>query len=73
MPLNTRTKWEYCSLVGKRVSYLGADKLFEDKADAYATEHGAWDQLERDGWELTAVAPNKAGDLVHYFKRRLEE
>jgi len=73
MPLNTRVKWEYCTLVGKKVSFLGADRLLENKEDGFAGERQAWDALEKNGWELVAVAPNKHGELVHYFKRRVEE
>ena len=73
MPLDVRTKWEHCVLVGNRVSYLGADRLFENKKDAYASERAAWDVLEKEGWELVAVATNKAGEPMHYLKRRLEE
>ncbi len=73
MPLNTRVKWEYCTLVGRRVAYLGAEKLFDNKADAYSSDRHAWDDLERNGWELVTVVANQGGELVHYFKRRLEE
>jgi len=73
MPLSTRMKWEYCSLIGRKIVFLGAEKLFDNKSDGYSSEAHAWDYLEKEGWELTAVAPNKHGELVHYFKRRLEE
>jgi hypothetical protein len=66
-------KWEHCCLIGRKVSYLGADRLFEDKRDAFGSDRAAWDVLEKNGWELVAVAPNKAGELAHFFKRRLEE
>jgi len=73
MPLNTRTKWEYITLTGKHVAFMGADKLLENKGDTYSSERHAWDELEEQGWELVAVALDKAGELVHYFKRRQEE
>ena len=73
MPLTTRVRWEYCSLIGKKVIFLGAEKLFDNKVDGYTSEARAWDCLEKGGWELVAVAPNKQGELVHYFKRRFED
>jgi hypothetical protein len=73
MPLNTRVKWEYVTLVGRKVSYLGAEKLFENKGDSYASDRHAWDDLERGGWELVSVVSNQRGELIHYFKRRVEE
>jgi len=73
MPLNTRVKWEYVTLTGRKVSYLGAEKIFENKGDAYSSDRHAWDDLERNGWELVSVVAHPRGDLVHYFKRRVEE
>ena len=73
MPLNLRSKWEHCLMVKNRVSFLGADRLFENKKDGYASERAAWDELEKEGWELVAVTTNKNGEPMHYFKRRVEE
>ena len=62
-------RFEHCKLVGTQITYLGRDCLFEDKRDKTRNPFVAWDQLEKEGWELVAVVPDQEGEHVAYFKR----
>lgn len=62
-------RFEHCRLVGTKIEYLGRAGMFEDKGDSAGNEHKAWDQLEKDGWELVSVVPDKSGGHAAYFKR----
>jgi hypothetical protein len=64
-------RWQHCKLVGKRVRFVGASGLFEDKSDSHLGERSAWSRLEHDGWELVAAVPDpqEDGELAFFFKR----
>ncbi len=62
-------RFEHCRMVGNRIEYLGRAGLFEDKQDRTGGEHRGWDFLEKEGWELVAVASDGKGEHVPYFKR----
>ena len=62
-------RFEHCRLVGTTIAYLGRTGLLEDKGDSVRNEAGAWDHLEKDGWELVTVAVDKSGEHAAYFKR----
>lgn len=62
-------RFEHCRLSGTRVEYLGRIGLFEDRGDKTGSNARAWDWLEKEGWELVAVAPDKKGEHVYYLKR----
>ena len=62
-------KWQHCQLHGNRVRFLGAARLFENKADAHLGERTAWSKLEDEGWELVSVVMDAEGEPVFYFKR----
>ncbi len=66
-------KWQHCKLDGNRVVFLGARGVFENKADAYSTQRGAWGVLEDAGWQLVAVVPDAKGELVYFFKRPISQ
>ncbi|MBN1581906.1 MAG: hypothetical protein JXA89_14470 [Anaerolineae bacterium] len=63
---------EHCRLIGAEITYLGRDKVFENKRDKPWNEFRAWDLLEKEGWELVSVVANADGQHVAYFKRSLE-
>ena len=62
-------KWQHCRLQGNRVSFLGAARIFENKADSHLWERTAWSKLEDEGWELVSVVTDPDGEFVFYFKR----
>jgi len=62
-------RFEHCRLADNKITYLGRTGLLEDKGDSVRNEAGAWDHLEKDGWELVAVVSDKNDQHVAYFKR----
>jgi hypothetical protein len=62
-------RFEHCRLAGGKITYLGRTGVFEDKGDSVRNEAGAWDHLEKDGWELVSVVVDKDGQHAAYFKR----
>ena len=61
-------RFEHCRLANNQIVYLGRAGMLEDKKDSAGNEFKAWDQLEKDGWELVSVVANKEGHIA-YFKR----
>jgi len=61
-------RFEHCRLLNNKIAYLGRAGIFEDKGDSAGSEAKAWDQLEKDGWELVTVVADKDGPAA-YFKR----
>lgn len=66
-------KWQHCKLQAKRVTFLGAAGVLENKKDAYASERNAFSALEDASWELVTVLPDPDGDFVYFFKRPVGE
>ncbi len=62
-------EWEHCKLVDGTVTYLGARGLLADKRDRHLSEAKAWDELEKEGWELVAVVIDPEEKFNYFFKR----
>lgn len=59
-------KWQYGELIGKTFKVLGKTIL---RKQYRITEHGAWDDLGDDGWELVSVVADEKNEFHYFFKR----
>jgi len=62
-------RFEHCRLIGTRITYLGRAGMLEDKRDRTLSKVGAWDYLEKAGWELVTVVIDEDGQHVAYLRR----
>lgn len=63
-------RWEYGEMSGKTFKVLGKAILSKDRS---LTEHGAWNDLGNEGWELVSVVADAEGVFHYFFKRPVEE
>lgn len=66
-------KFEHCRMEGTTITYLGRNRVFENRRDESWSESAAWDFLEKEGWELVSVIIGKNDHQIAYFKRVFSE